>query len=188
MAKKRRHLGEILYKAGLVKKQPLIAAIKASKAKGKLLGEVLLEKGLVNEDVLTKALAKQAGVGYVNLDKVSIPADATKLVPEELIRRHNILPLEMKDGRLKLAVAEQLDLDTMDIIRFRLNAELDCNLTNPTKLRNYIDDLFAEAIEEEPRALTQSEARTDLCSIRVLAQAIAYSPGPVFYPALRTNL
>ncbi len=52
MAKKRGHLGEILYKAGKVDKQPLLAAIKESKAGNKKLGQVLLEKGLVNEETL----------------------------------------------------------------------------------------------------------------------------------------
>ena len=42
MAKKRRHLGEILYKTGLAEKQALIKAIKTSKASNKRLGQVLL--------------------------------------------------------------------------------------------------------------------------------------------------
>ncbi len=53
MAKKRRKLGEILYKAGVVKKEPLIKAIKVSKTSNKKLGQVLLEKGLVDEETHT---------------------------------------------------------------------------------------------------------------------------------------
>ena len=48
MAKSRKHLGEILYKAGLVKKQALIDAIKASKTQKKRLGQVLVELGLID--------------------------------------------------------------------------------------------------------------------------------------------
>ena len=59
MAKQRRHLGEILFKAGLVEKQALINAIKTSKTSNKRLGQVLLELGLINEDTLAKAIAKQ---------------------------------------------------------------------------------------------------------------------------------
>jgi len=49
MAKNRRHLGEILYKAGLVKREALINAIKTSKANKKRLGQVLLELGLIDD-------------------------------------------------------------------------------------------------------------------------------------------
>ena len=61
MAKKRKHLGEILYKSGLVEKQALIKAIKTSKTNNKRLGEVLLELGLVDEETLTQTIAKQFG-------------------------------------------------------------------------------------------------------------------------------
>ena len=110
MAKQRRHLGEILYKAGLIEKQALINAIKSSKSNNKRLGQVLLELGLINEDTLTKAIAKQYGLEYVNLDKVTIPPDALRLIPEEIIKRHNILPLGMNNGRLKVLISDPTDL------------------------------------------------------------------------------
>jgi len=156
VAKKRRHLGEILYKAGLVEKQALINAIKASKTNNKRLGQILLELGLLDEETLTKAIAKQFGLEYVNLTQTPIPSDAIKLIPEDLIKRHNILPLGMNNGRLKLIISDPLDLDTMDAIRFRLNAELDCCLANPSKIRSYIKDSFDRAKRQEDDKLKHS--------------------------------
>jgi len=156
MAKKRRHLGEILYKAGLIKKQALINAVKTSKSSKKDLGQVLLDLGLVDEENLTKAIAMQYGLQYVNLDKTTIPADATKLIPEELIKKHNILPLSMDNGRLKVIISDPSDLDTMDAIRFRLNTELDCHLANPTKIRSYIQEMFEQATQVEDDRLKHS--------------------------------
>ncbi len=156
MAKKRRHLGEILYKSGLVEKQALIKAIKTSKTGNKRLGQVLLDLGLVNEETLTKAIAKQFGLEYVNLDQTTIPADATKLISEDLIKRHSILPLGMNNGRLKLIISDPLDLDTMDVIRFRLNTELDYCLACPSKIRSYIQDSFDKASREEDDKLKHS--------------------------------
>jgi len=156
MAKKRRHLGEILYKAGLVEKQALINAIKASKTNNKRLGQILLELGLLDEETLTKAIAKQFGLEYVNLTQTPIPSDAVKLVPEDLIKRHNILPLGMNNGRLKLIISDPLDLDTMDAIRFRVNLELDCCLANPSKIRSYIKDSFDRAKRQEDDRLKHS--------------------------------
>ncbi len=156
MAKKRRKLGEILYKAGVVKKEPLIKAIKVSKTSNKKLGQVLLEKGLIDEETLTKAVAKQFGLKYVNLDKITIPSDVLKLVSEDIIKRHNILPLGKDNGRLKIIISDPLDLDVMDSLRFRLNAELDCRLGNPTKIRNTIEELFDNIETEEDDDLKHS--------------------------------
>ncbi len=156
MAKKRRHLGEILYKAGLVEKQALLNAIKTSKANNKGLGQVLLELGLLDEETLTKAIAKQFGLGYVNLDKATVTPEAMKLIPENLIKRHNVLPLGMNNGKLKLIISDPLDLDAMDAIRFRLNTELDCHLASPSKIRSYIQDWFDQAQSEEGDKLKHS--------------------------------
>jgi type IV pilus assembly protein PilB len=156
MAKQRRHLGEILYKAGLVEKQALINAIKTSKSNNKRLGQVLLELGLIDEDNLTKAIAKQFGLEYVNLDKTTIPSDAAKLIPQDLMKRHNVLPLGMNNGKLKVIISDPLDLETMDAIRFRLNTELDCYLANPTKIRAYIEDSFDQSRKEETDRLRHS--------------------------------
>ena len=156
MAKKRRHLGEILYKAGKVEKQALLDAIKASKSNNKRLGQILLEAGLINEDTLTKAVAKQFGLKYVNMDRTAVPSDATKLVPEDIIKRHNVLPLGMNNRKLKLIIGDPTDLDTMDTLRFRLNSELEYFLANPSKIKSYIQDLFDKAEEEEDGRLKHS--------------------------------
>ena len=156
MAKSRKHLGEILYKAGLVKKQALINAIKTSKTNNKRLGQVLLELGLIDEETLTKAIAKQFGLEYINLDTITIPSDAIKLIPEELIKKHNVLPLGMNNGKLRLIVSDPLDLDTMDAIRFRLNAELDRCLANPVKIRAYIEESFNKTKKGESDRLKHS--------------------------------
>ncbi len=146
MTKQRMHLGEILFKAGLVEKQALINAIKTAKSSNKRLGQVLLELGLINEDTLAKALAKQFGLKYVNLDDVTIPQDAVKIIPEDLIKRHNILPLSVSNGRLKVVISDPMDLDMMDSVRLRLNKELECHIANPKKIREYIESSLAEKV------------------------------------------
>ena len=156
MAKQRRHLGEILFKAGLVQKQALINAIKTSKSNNKRLGQVLIELGLINEDTLTKVLAKQFDLQYVNLDKITISPDAMKLIPEEIVKRHNILPLGMNNGRLKVLISDPTNLETMDAIRFRLNTDPECCLGNPEKIKTYIQDSFSHVLKEEDDRLKHS--------------------------------
>jgi len=144
MTKQRMHLGEILFKAGLVEKQALINAIKTAKTSNKRLGQVLLDLGLINEDTLAKAIAKQFGLKYVDIEQVTIPPDATKIVPEDLIKRHNILPLSVSNGRLKLVISDPMDLDMMDSVRLRLNKELECYVASPKKIRTYIDESLVD--------------------------------------------
>jgi len=156
MATKRRRLGEIIYKAGLVEKQALIKAIKASQSNNKRLGQILLEQGLIDEENLTKVVAKQFGMEYINLDRASISPDAAKFIPEDLIKKHNIIPLEMNNGRLKLVISDPSDLGMMDAIRFRLNTDPEFYLANPTKIRSYIQDSFNQTTQEDDDRLRHS--------------------------------
>ncbi|MFH1718758.1 MAG: ATPase, T2SS/T4P/T4SS family [Planctomycetota bacterium] len=156
MAQKRRHLGEILYKAGLVKKEALIKAIKASKSNRKRLGEILLEQGLLDEENLAKCLATQLGLDYVNPDTASISPDAAKLIPEEIIKKHNIIPLEMNNGRLRVIVSDPSDLEMIDAIRFRLNTEPQFCLASPTKIRSFIENSFDQTRKEDDDRLRHS--------------------------------
>ncbi len=153
MTKQRMHLGEILFKAGLVEKQALINAIKTAKTSNKRLGQVLIDLGLINEDTLAKAIAKQFGLKYVDVEQVPIPPDATKIIPEDLIKRHNILPLSESNGRLKLIISDPMDLDMMDSVRLRLNKELECYVANPKKIRAYIEESLVDkstpAVEDD---------------------------------------
>ena len=188
MAKKRRHLGEILYKAGLVEKKALLDAIRTSRTNNKRLGAVLLESGLLDEETLTRALAKQFGLEYVNLGPATIPPDAMKLIPEDLMRRHSILPLGMNNGKMKLIISDPLDLDAMDVVRLRVNAELDCYLANPSKIRAFIEQSLDEKKKVEDDRLKHSidataaelaEAGHELQAEALRAEAAGGDEGPI---------
>ena len=156
MTSGRKHLGEILYKAGVVDKQAIIDSIKTAKSTGKRLGQVLLDRKLIDEETLTKALAKQSGLKYVSLDQIPIPAGYANLIPQDLIKRHNILPLKLENGRLQLVIGDPLDLDMMDAVRLRTNAELECFLASPSKIRAHLDQTVDQESQQQSDELKHS--------------------------------
>ena len=188
MAKARRHLGEILYRAGLVEKQPLVDAIREAKKNRKRLGEVLIDHKLLSEDMLAKAVAKQFNLKYVDLNKISIPDDALKLLDVSILKKYNVLPLGMENGSLKLAISDPMNLEAMDAVRFRLNTELDCYITSPSQIRKYIEDtLDTEKKEEDDRlkhsidatAAELTEASADFQAGLLKGPLTAEDDGPI---------
>jgi len=156
MTSTRRHLGEILYKAGVVDKQAIVDSIKTAKSTGKRLGQVLLDKKLIDEETLTKALAKQFGLKYVNLDQAAVPAGYANLIPQDLIKRHNIIPLRLENGKLQLIIGDPLDLDMMDAVRLRTNAELECHLASASRIRAYLDQTADHESQQQSDQLRHS--------------------------------
>jgi type IV pilus assembly protein PilB len=139
MARKRKKLGDLLLAWGLLDKAQLEKAVAQAQKTNRRLGEALIEMGLVEEEQVTKAMATQFDLEYVDLDHHVIDLAALELIPDELIRRHLVLPLGRENGRLKIIIHDPLDLDTMDLLRFRLNSELECALASKSKIKRYID-------------------------------------------------
>ena len=139
MARKRKKLGEILLAWGAIDDQGLQKATSQAQANHRRLGETLVEMGLVDDEQVTKAMATQFDLEYVDLDHHVVDMAALDLMPDELIRRHLVLPMGKENGRLKIIIHDPLDLDTMDLLRFRLNTELECALASKKKIKRYID-------------------------------------------------
>lgn len=188
MAKKRRHLGEILYKAGAVQKQPLVDAIRTAKKSKKRLGQILIERGLIGEDILARAIAKQFSLKYINLSKTSIPEDALKLLDISILRKYKVLPLGLNNGKLRLAISDPLNLEAMDAVRFRLNTEIDCYISSPSQISSYIEEsVDAERKQDSDRlknsidatAQELAEAGHDLQAEALRAQNAPEDEGPI---------
>jgi type IV pilus assembly protein PilB len=165
MSKERRHLGEILYKKGYVSKENLISAIKKGKQTNKRLGDVLLEMKLATEDQVYECLAKQFGFEFINLENIEIPPNVTKLVPEDLVKRHKIIPIAANNGELKIIIKDPMDLDTIDLLRFRLNMEIRCCLASPTQIENYINKSESDQSEGEDYRSSIDQTAAELAAM-----------------------
>ena len=120
MAKKQKRLGEILVEWGIITAKEVTRALEHAKTKNLRLGEALVDLKLCSESNVYKALAPQHNMEYVDLDKSSIPPGAVNAIPDDLMRKYLILPLGTENGKLRIAIHDPLDLEMLDILRFRL--------------------------------------------------------------------
>ena len=138
--KQRKRIGEILMEWGVVTKAGVQEAVDYAQREYVRMGEAFVSLGLADEVDVTKALALQYDMEYIDLDKNTVVPGKLDLIPDDIIRKHLILPLNREDGRVKVIITDPLDLDTLDMLRFRLNAELDPCLAPKSKLRAFIDE------------------------------------------------
>ncbi len=138
----RKRLGEILVEWGVVTKAGVEEALEYAQAESLKIGEALIALGLADEEDVTKALAGQYDMDYIDLDKNVVVASEMGLIPEDLIRKHLVLPLAREEGKLKVIITDPLDLETLDMLRFRLNCELHPCLASKTKMRSYIEQFI----------------------------------------------
>src|SRR5688572_23435513 len=140
MARNKR-LGEQLVEWGVITPKEVQAALEHGKVKGLRLGEALVDLKMCNEAQVFKALAQQHNMEYVDVARTDLPGNATTLIPEDLIRKYLILPLGIENGRLRVVVHDPLDLEMLDILRFRLHKEMKPVLAPRSRIKELIDDL-----------------------------------------------
>jgi type II secretory ATPase GspE/PulE/Tfp pilus assembly ATPase PilB-like protein len=118
------NLGSILTVAGLITEAELETALEAQKHRDTRLGAVLVELGLLTTRQIAGAIAEQCQVEFVDLDTAAIEPEAVKLLPEQLARRFEALPLRiLPDGLLLLAMADPTNLRAHDDVQLALGAQ-----------------------------------------------------------------
>ena len=137
--KKRRKLGEILVDWGVVTPSGVEEALEHAREEGLRIGDALVALGIADEEDVTKALASQYDMEYIDLERNVVAPSETDLIPEDLIRRHLVLPMGSEGGRIKVIITDPLDLETLDMLQFRLGKELAPALASKSKLRAFID-------------------------------------------------
>jgi len=146
MAKVRKKLGQILISDGAIDDKQLQTALGMAKGAGKRLGEIMIEAGMVSEEAVAKALAKQAGLKYADLSSPEIQEaiDPSQL-PQDLIKKHIILPLGKSGSKLRLLAHDPKNLELLDMLRFRLNTDIEPVIAPKSQIKGYIDQQLGGA-------------------------------------------
>jgi type IV pilus assembly protein PilB len=113
-------LGEILLNANLINESQLKKAVEVQKETNESLGVVLIKQGYITEASIKDALELQYGLRYVNLRKIKVAPEVLKMIPENLVRQHQIVPIQFANNRLTLAMVDPTNLIAIDDVRFLL--------------------------------------------------------------------
>ncbi|MFW6051857.1 MAG: response regulator [Myxococcota bacterium] len=115
----KKQLGKILLKQRLVTQEELDELLAHQRAHpGERLASAAVARGRVTERQLLKALSEQHGVPGIDLHQVAVPLENLRLIPADIAKRHLVLPILIRDGRLFLAMADPTDKRMVDEIEF----------------------------------------------------------------------
>src|SRR5271156_1616645 len=142
MAKQQKRLGELLVEWGTLTQKDIDKALQHAKTQNLRIGEALIDLKLASDTAVYKALAAQHNMEFIDLEKSSIPPNAVNSVPDDLMRKYLILPLGNENGKLRLAVHDPLDLEMLDILRFRLHKEIRTVLAPRSRIKSILDEIL----------------------------------------------
>jgi len=140
---RRKRLGEVLSKAGLINSEKLNQALAIQKQERKFLGRIFIERGWVAEKDVYQALAEILNVEYVDISGVIVSEQVLQLVPEELAKAHLIFPLSIQDRTLQLAMENPLQLEPIQLIEFKTQLRVKPMLASRSKIQDALNRHFS---------------------------------------------
>ena len=111
-------LGELLVRENLISLQQLHRAQEEQRKSGSRLGYSLTKLGIIDEGDLTSFLAKQYGVPAILLGEFDIDPEVIKLVPAEVARKYQMVPVSRTGSSLIVAMADPSNIYGIDDLKF----------------------------------------------------------------------
>jgi len=155
MAKRPGDWTEILIAQGTISPDQLAEAKQMASESNVKLPEALSRLGYATPEEITRAMAKQFGLDYVNLSEVVIPPSVVELVPESVARENAILPLAESDGELTVIVSDPLDLEVFEKLRFILNRQIEIALAPREHILEAVNRYYGQTVGESADSMLQ---------------------------------
>ena len=162
MAMPRVSMIDFLLQKGFLKKEQADEAIKVSQQTNASLEKTIVQLGFCGEREVLQAKAQEAGLGFADLDRMTIDSSALNVVPERIVKNHNAIPVR-KDGQsLWIAMSNPNNLAAIDDFRSASGCRVIPVLAVPGAIddairKNYGGGTVVQA-EKETVALKQPSA------------------------------
>lgn len=112
-------LGEMLLKEKIISAEQLDEALKIQMILGIKLGSSLIELGFVDEEKLSHFLGRKLGVPSIGKQELtSIPDEVLEKIPAALAEKYRVVPIQIKNRRIAVAMADPSDLQAIDELSF----------------------------------------------------------------------
>jgi len=157
-------LGEILIDQGTITEGQLQEALEEQqRSQGKRLGEVLVDLGHVDAEEVNGALAEQMGIQRVDLAETEIDRDVIDKVPRDMANLYRVLPVDMQDGSIRVAVADPTNFNAVDSLSMFLGCDIVPVLVQRQQLKDALEryyQIMDQSIETMLEDLTSDETLT----------------------------
>ncbi len=135
-------LGELLLRQQVITEAQLNDGLAQQKKSGRKLGRVLVESGFVSEDGLSKALARQLDIPFIQLKFFDLKPEVTRLLPEAQARRFRALVLEQSANKVRVGMADPTDLFAYDELTRILKREIELAAVTEGELLATFDRVY----------------------------------------------
>ena len=142
---KRIRLGDALVDKGLITQEQLQEALTKGKLSGKRVGSILVEMSLVTEQEIVRVLAEQLNVPQIDLSHYLIEPSTVRLIPENVARRHQLIPINKVGNKLTVAMVDPLNIVAIDDVALMTGMIVKPVIVTGKDLKTALDEAYGDA-------------------------------------------
>ena len=137
-----------------------LQALRAKSESGRTLWECVVAEKIATDAEIVDKLAHRFRLKVADVSKID--QTARDGVPEQIARRHRVLPLRLTDSYLELGTANPLDIDAEKALAFATAREIRLFLLAPSKISEKLDEMYRsdKAIDKLLEGMGDQEVTT----------------------------
>ena len=182
-----RHLAESLVKDKIISAEQFAQAAEAAKTGGSYIRFLLTSK-YVAENKLLEFLSKRFQLHTINLAKFEVSPDILKLIPVDVAKKAQIIPIQSSKGTLVVALCDPTFMSGLDDVRFRIKLNIEAVLTSYTAFDLAMSKYYGgvsvmgsaiESMKKEVKQLSDEGNNIELVQIHDIDQGSTEQDAPV---------
>ena len=141
--RKKFRVGEYLVETGRVTEEQLEDILKVKEVTKEKVGEIVVRIGIIPQEELNEIIERQTGVKTVDLDNYNYRGEAYKVITKRLALMYNVLPLEVDETAVRVAMYDPFDLSAVDTIMMFTGLEVVPVFAKKDQIERKIDELYS---------------------------------------------
>jgi len=162
MAKEKKSLGESLVEEGIITSEQLKRAQDEEKHKGERLGRALVRLGFIAEEDLVMFLSNKLNVPRIELGNYLIDPKIIDLVPENLARKHELIPVLKIGNRLTCAMTDPWNIFALDEVRAKTGLIIEPAVSTEGEIKKALNEYYGTKGSMEDLIKSIDEKKIDL--------------------------
>jgi type IV pilus assembly protein PilB len=142
VVKEKKTLGESLVEEGIITPEQLIQAQTEEKRTGQRLRKVLVKMGLIAEEDLVSFLSEKLGIPRVELGNYLIDPKIAELIPEELARKYELIPVLKIGNRLTCAMVDPWNIFALDEVRAKTDLTVEPAVATENEIKKALNEYY----------------------------------------------
>ena len=146
----KKRIGEILVDLGYCTSEEVASALDSNGDEHLQLGTRLIKAGVIDDIELAHALAVRTGVGFTDMAHLTdIDQNVIACVPERLARRYLLIPIDLKENVLSLAMANPANVFAIDAVRAATGLQVNVLAAPEKAIRKAIERFYGFSLDLE---------------------------------------